>query len=81
MRVWGGEMVEKVLTSGQHNVADPEVLGQSFRRELDHAAGRARCVADFGRVVDISLIANNPRLLSRTQNCWVFEGCEHPLWS
>ena len=33
-------------------VADPKVLEQTFRRELDHAVGRARCVADFGRVVD-----------------------------
>src|SRR5438128_7727162 len=52
MRVRGGEMVEEVLTPGQQIVADPEVLEQSFRGELDDAVGRAGCVADFGRVVD-----------------------------
>src|SRR6266545_1904513 len=52
MRVRGGEMVEEVLTPGQQIVADPEVLDQSFRGELDYAVGRAGCVADLGRVVD-----------------------------
>jgi hypothetical protein len=52
MRVRGGEMVEEVLTPGQHIVGDPEVLEQTFGRELDHAVGRSRCVADLGRVVD-----------------------------
>jgi hypothetical protein len=43
---------KKVLAPGEHIVADPEVLEQSFRRELDDAVGRVRGVADFGRVVD-----------------------------
>src|SRR5919106_6814006 len=34
MRVRSGEMVEEVLVSGEQIVADPEVLEQSFRREL-----------------------------------------------
>ena len=45
-------MVEEVLAPGQHIVGDPEVLEKTFRRELDHAVGGARCVADLGRVVD-----------------------------
>jgi hypothetical protein len=52
MRVRGGEIVEEVLTPDQQIVADPEVLVQSFRGELDHAVGRAGYVADLGRVVD-----------------------------
>ena len=30
MRVWGGEMVEEVLTPGQQIVTDPEVLEQGL---------------------------------------------------
>ena len=52
MRVRGGEVVEEVFSPDQQIVADPEVLEQSFRGELDHAVGRASCVAYFGRVVD-----------------------------
>src|SRR5439155_22326397 len=59
MRVRGGEMVEEELSPGQQVVADPEVLEQSFRGELDDAVGRARCVADFGRVVDPAQIGMN----------------------
>ncbi|HYY25744.1 MAG TPA: hypothetical protein VE689_09655 [Candidatus Udaeobacter sp.] len=46
-RVWGGETVEEVLAPGESIVADPEVLEQSFRSELDHALGRAHA----GRLV------------------------------
>src|SRR6266404_7230787 len=52
MRVRGGEMVEEVLAPDQQIVPDPEVFHQSFGGQLDHAVGRARCVADFGWVVD-----------------------------
>src|SRR5262245_57735415 len=59
MRVGGSEVVEEVLSAGQQIVADLEGLEQKFRRDLDHAIGRTRCVADFGRVVDPAQIGVN----------------------